>query len=300
MKRKIVASIVVIIIVSVSIYRVFEAIQKRKIIKFMSQKTQQYVYTVKVKSAEYKKIADSVNFVGEIKGINEITLMPKVVGRLLRKVKEEGSFVKKDEVICEIDRDEPLLKFTVYELKSPINGILAKYFVDIGAVVSQQTPICIVSDTSKVRLIFSIAENLVNKIQKNSYVKFSIEDKTFISKDLQLSNYIDPASRCMEVRVVLDNPNNFLKSGSFVKGELVFYEKDALVIPSEAILDVDSRKIVYVVKEDNTVEEREVKIGLRYKNYVEILSGIKQFDKVVYQGGEILTNGMKVEIVNSQ
>lgn len=293
MKRKIVVSIVVIAIVALGIYRIFESVQKRKIAKQESE----FVYTVKVKPAEFRPIADSINFVGEVKGINEVSVVPKVVGRLVRKIKEEGSYVKKDEVICEIDRDEPVLKYTLYELKSPIDGILAKYFVDVGGMVSQQTPVCIISDTSKVRIVFSVAENVVNKIQKNSYVRFEVEGKTFVSKNLQLSNYIDPVSRSMEVRVVLDNPNGDLKSGSFVKGELVFYEKYSLVVPSEAVLDVDNKKVVYVVKEDKTVEEREVKTGLRYKNYTEILSGIKQGEKVVYKGGEILTNGMKVEMI---
>jgi len=293
MKRKIVVSIVVIAIVALGIYRIFESVQKRKIAKQESE----FVYTVKVKPAEFRPIADSINFVGEIKGINEVSVVPKVVGRLVRKIKEEGSYVKKDEVICEIDRDEPVLKYTLYELKSPIDGILAKYFVDVGGMVSQQTPVCIISDTSKVRIVFSVAENVVNKIQKNSYVRFEVEGKTFVSKNLQLSNYIDPVSRSMEVRVVLDNPNGDLKSGSFVKGELVFYEKYSLVVPSEAVLDVDNKKVVYVVKDDKTVEEREVKTGLRYKNYTEILSGIKQGEKVVYKGGEILTNGMKVEMI---
>jgi multidrug efflux pump subunit AcrA (membrane-fusion protein) len=297
MKRKIVVSIVVIAIVALGIYRIFESVQKRKIAKELSKKEAQFVYTVKVKSVEYKPVADSVNFVGEIKGINEVNVVPKVVGRLVKKIKEEGSYVKKDEVICEIDRDEPVLKYTLYELKSPIDGILAKYFVDVGGMVSQQIPICIISDTSKVRIIFSVAENVVNKIQKNSYVRFEVEGKTFVSKNLQLSNYIDPVSRSMEVRVVLDNPNGDLKSGSFVKGELVFYEKYSLVVPSEAVLDVDSKKVVYVVKEDKTVEEKEVKTGLRYKDYTEILSGVKQGEKVVYQGGEVLTNGMRVEII---
>ena len=297
MKRKIVVSIVVIAIVALGIYRIFESVQKRKIAKQVSKQESEFVYTVKVKPAEFRPIADSINFVGEIKGINEVSVVPKVVGRLVRKIKEEGSYVKKDEVICEIDRDEPVLKYTLYELKSPIDGILAKYFVDVGGMVSQQTPVCIISDTSKVRIVFSVAENVVNKIQKNSYVRFEVEGKTFVSKNLQFSNYIDPVSRSMEVRVVLDNPNGDLKSGSFVKGELVFYEKYSLVVPSEAVLDVDNKKVVYVVKEDKTVEEREVKTGLRYKNYTEILSGIKQGEKVVYKGGEILTNGMKVEMI---
>ncbi|MFN3551371.1 MAG: efflux RND transporter periplasmic adaptor subunit [Endomicrobiia bacterium] len=298
MKRKIIISIVVILFLSLGIFRIFQAITAHKIAKKLLQKEKEFTYVVKTKLVEYKKIADSINFVGEIKGINEITVLPKVAGRIIKKVKEEGSYVKKDDVICEIDRDEPVLKYTLYELKSPIDGILAKYFVDTGSMVSPQTPVCIISDTNKVRLIFSISENIVNKITKNSYITFETENgKVFVSNDLQLSNYIDPISRTMEVRVVLDNKNGELKSGSFVKGELIFYEKQALVVPQEAVFEVDSKKVVFVVKEDNIVEERNVNTALKYRNYVEIISGVEKGEKVVYQGGELLSHGIQVEVV---
>lgn len=298
MKRKILTIMVFIGIVILASYRIYEAIQKRK--KFVQEfkRESDFSYVVSVKKATYQKIADSVNFVGEIKGINEITVIPKVAGRLIKKIKEEGSFVNKDEVICEVDRDEPVLKFSVYELKSPINGVLAKYFVDVGAMVSPQTPICIISDTTKVRVIFNVDEKLINKITKNSYVKIETETgDTFVSNQLHLSNYIDPISRSMEIRVVLNNPHNRLKSGAFVKGELIFYEKIALVIPTDAIYEIDSKKIAFVVKEGGIVEEREIKTGLSYKGVIEVISGLKAEEKVVYKGGELLTEGMKVEVV---
>ncbi len=298
MKRKIIISIVVVLFLSLSIFRMFQAIARQRTAKKLLQKEKEFTYVVKTKLVEYKKIADSINFVGEIKGINEITVVPKVAGRIIKKVKEEGSYIKKDDVICEIDRDEPVLKYTLYELKSPIDGILARYFVDIGSMVSPQTPVCIISDTNKVRLIFSISESMVNKITKNSYVIFETENKkVFVSKELQLSNYIDPVSRTMEVRVILDNKTGELKSGSFVKGELIFYEKQALVVPQEAVLDIDSKKVVFVIKENNIVEERNVKTGLKYKDYLEIVSGVKESEKVVYQGVELLYDGIQVEVV---
>lgn len=298
MKRKILTILVFVGLFVLASYRIYEVVQKRKKFKQEYKKDSDFSYVVSVKKAEYKKIADSINFVGEIKGINEITVIPKVAGRLVKKVKEEGSFVNKDEVICEVDRDEPVLKFSVYELKSPINGVLAKYFVDIGAMVSPQTPVCIISDTTKVRVVFNVDEKLVNKITKNSYVKIETETgNTIFSNKIQLSNYIDPVSRAMEVRIVLENPNNYLKSGAFVKGELVFYEKTALVIPTDAVYHIDNKKISFVVKEGDIVEEREIKTGLTYKGEVEVVSGIKLSEKVVYKGGELLTDGMKVEVV---
>jgi len=298
-KRTIIVIILVCCIAALSVFRIFQAVQRRKGVKEGTQKEAEFTYSVKVKTARYRTIADSVNFVGEIRGINEVTVIPKVVGRLIKKNKEEGDFVRKDEVIAEIDRDEPLLKYTLYELKSPIDGILGKYFVDVGAMVSQQMPVCIISEVSKVKLIFNVGENVVNKIRKGSYVKFVVENvgEVFTSSALQTANYIDPATRSMEVRVILDNSRGIFKSGSFVKGELVFYERYALTVPTEAILEVGGRRIVYVVREDNTVEEREVKTGLKYKDYTEVIAGLRNGEKVVYQGGEILTPGAKVEVI---
>lgn len=298
MRRIIIIVVITACFVILAGYRIFQAIYKGKLTKKVLKTGSEFVYVVKVKPVEYRKILDSINFVGEVKGINEVSVIPKVTGRLSKKLKEEGSFVKKDEVICEIDRDEPVLKYSLYELKSPIDGVLARYFVDVGAMVSPQTPICIISDTQKVKVVFSIAERFLSKITKNSYVIIETEDnKTFVSRNLQLTNYIDPVSRTMEVRVVLENKDGLFKSGSFVKGELVFSEKYATVVPAEAIFDIDNRKIIFVVKDDHTVEEREVVVGVKYKNLVEVISGVKEKEKVVYQGGELLTEGMKVEVV---
>jgi len=297
-KRTIIAIILVCGVGVMSVFRIFQAIQRRKGMKEEARKEERFTYSVRVRTARYKMVADSVNFIGEIRGVNEVTVVPKVIGRLIKKNKEEGTFVRKDEVIAEIDRDEPLLKYAVYELRSPIDGILGKYFVDVGAMVSQQTPVCIISEVSKVKLIFSVGENVVNKINKNSYVKFALEGgQVFTSSELQLSNYIDPGTRSMEVRVILDNAKGLFKSGSFVKGELIFYERYALTVPTEAILEADGRKVVYVVREDSTVEEREVKTGLKYKDFTEIIAGLKDGERVVYQGSEILTPGVRVEVV---
>ncbi|MCS7227783.1 MAG: efflux RND transporter periplasmic adaptor subunit [Endomicrobia bacterium] len=298
MKRKAVLIILILFFASLGIFRIVQTIQKHRFSKQLHEKDTKFTYVVKVKPAEYKKIVDSINFVGEVKGINEVTVIPKVTGRLVKKIKEEGSIVKKEEVICEIDRDEPVLRYTLYELRSPVDGVVGRYFVDIGGMVSPQTPVCIISDIHKVRVIFNIAESMVDKLNKNSYTKIETETgKIFISKSLQLSNYIDPISRTMEVRVILDNPDNILKSGSFVKGELVFNEKFAVVVPIESVFEIDNKKIVFVIN-NGIVEERNVKVGLKYKNYIEILSGVKEDEKVVYQGGELLVDGMKVEVVN--
>ncbi len=299
MNRKKIVITIVILILAISIFRIFQSVNKK--IKMSKQsKDTGVIYTVKVVKAKYDKLFDSTNFVGEIKGINEVSVFSKVPGKLNRKVVDEGESVIKDETICEIDRDEPVLRYSIYELKSPVSGVISKYFVDVGGTVSPQTPVCNISDITRVRIVFGIAEKLVSKITNNSYIKFkttTLPDKIFYVKNLQLGNYIDPMSRLMEIRCVMSNDNNIFKSGGFVEGELIFSEKKVLVLPIDCIVNTfDNKKVVYVIQ-NNISTKVEVTTGLEYRGKIEILKGIKENDIVVYQGQELLTEGMKVNIV---
>ena len=298
MNRKNVVITIVIIVLLISVFRIFQVINK-KVGTSKELKKTEIVYTVKVIKVSRERIFDSTNFVGEIRGINEVSVFSKVPGKVIKKVVEEGDFVTKDEILCEIDRDEPVLKYSVYELKSPISGIVSKYFTDVGGNVSPQLPVCNVSDTTQVRIIFGVAEHLVSKIKPSSYIKFNtptVSNRSFISRDLHLGNYIDPMTRLMEIRTVLNNENDLLKSGGFIEGELIFSEKNVLTIPLDCIVNTEEgKKIVYVIEND-TAQKREIKTGLEYKGKVEVLDGIKQNEIVVYQGQELLIEGMKVNI----
>jgi multidrug efflux pump subunit AcrA (membrane-fusion protein) len=298
MRKKIIITITILIL-GISIFRIVQSINKKTKISKQLKDTD-VVYTVKVVKVKYEKIFDSANFVGEIKGINEVSVYSKVPGKLAKKIVDEGEFVTKDTTICEIDRDEPVLKYALYELKSPISGVISKYFVDIGGIVSPQMPVCNISDTSQIRVVFGIAEKLVSKINSWSYIKFkttTYPDKTFYGKNLQLGNYIDPVSRLMEIKSIISNDNNIFRSGSFVEGEIIFNEKNVLVLPIDCIVNTfDNKKIVYVIEND-VASKKEVKTGLEYRCKVEIIYGSKTNDLVVHQGQELLTEGKKVNII---
>lgn len=299
MKRRYIVFGILGLTVLISVFRVVQYATKSVTIKKQNKESKEFVFTVKVKEIKVEKILDRTNFVGELKGINEVSVMPKVAGKVIRKVVDEGAELKKDDIICEIDRDEPVLKYSMYEVKSPISGVLVKYFVDTGAMVSPQTPLCIVSDNTSVKVVFNLAEKLVSKINANSYLRFntsSTSGKVFVSKDIQLSNYIDPVSRTMEIKSILKNPDKIFRSGSFVDGEIIFLEKYSVVVPAESVSTTDGKKYVYIV-EDGVVKKRDVNVGITERNKIEILSGVKPKEKVIFQGYELLTEGVKVNVI---
>lgn len=73
----------------------------------------------------------------------------------------------------------------------------------------------------------------------------------------------------------------------------------ALVVPYEAVVENDGKRVVYVVEND-TAREKKVETGLDIGLYTEIKSGLKEGDKVVVSPDELLTNGARVSVVNNQ
>src|SRR3990167_1651984 len=80
------------------------------------------IIPVKVKIAELKDIYRTLEYVGNIKAEEEAVVYPKVSGKIIKKVKEDGSVVEKGDALFYIDRDEVGLKFEKAPVESPLDG----------------------------------------------------------------------------------------------------------------------------------------------------------------------------------
>ncbi|MFA6610744.1 MAG: hypothetical protein WCT15_07860, partial [Candidatus Omnitrophota bacterium] len=79
--------------------------------KIAALKEQQETIPVKIMKVELRDIKRALEYVGTIKGQDEAVVYPKVSGKIIEKVKEEGTMVNKGDIIAYIDRDEVGLKF---------------------------------------------------------------------------------------------------------------------------------------------------------------------------------------------
>ena len=108
---------------------------------------------------------------------------------------------------------------------------------------------------------------------------------------------IDTQTRTISAYALIDNRNLLLKPGLLMKVDINLEEKiDSILIPEEALLSINKKHFVYVVQND-TAKLQLVKIGIRDNAFVEIESGLKSSDKVIYMGQEKLKNGSKIKIL---
>src|SRR3989338_1165337 len=113
---------------------------------------QDEVVPVRVAKVELRDIQESLDYIGNIKAQNEAVVYPKVSGKIIEKLKEDGNEVKKGDVIMYIDRDEVGFKFENAPVESPLEGVVGRIYVDIGANVTAQTPVALIVSMDNVKI----------------------------------------------------------------------------------------------------------------------------------------------------
>jgi multidrug efflux pump subunit AcrA (membrane-fusion protein) len=258
---------------------------------------------VKAMKVVLKDLGRSLEYVGDIKGTDEAVVYPKVSGKIIEKVKEDGSAVQKGDVIAYIDRDEVGLKFEKAPVESPLAGMVGRVYVDIGSNVTPETPIALVCNMGKAEIDLNIPEKYLPNVslgQEAEIVVDAYPNEKFIGKVEKISPVVDLATRAAPIEIAIDNSVCHLQSGMFAKVKLTIEErKNAPAILKEAIIGKEPDTYVYVIEGDKAVL-RNVTLGIRQGPYYEIIEGLKEGDLVAIMGQQKLRDGslVRVEVEN--
>ena len=256
------------------------------------------VIPVKVDKVKLQELYESLDYTGDIKAQDEAVIYPKVSGKIIEKVKEDGALINKGEVICYIDRDEVGLKFQKAPVESTLTGILGRVYVDIGENVTANTPVALVVSADKVKIGLDVPEKYLPKIALGQEAQISVdswEDEKFMGKVTKISPVIDLSTRTAPVEITIVNREFRLKSGMFAKVQLLIEaRKNVPVILREAIMGRDPDNYVFVVQNKKAIL-RKINLGIRQGPYFEVRQGLAEGDLVVIMGQQLLSDGVNVE-----
>ncbi|MBU3584433.1 efflux RND transporter periplasmic adaptor subunit [Polynucleobacter sp. 15G-AUS-farblos] len=128
-------------------------------------------------------------------------------------------------------------------------------------------------------------------------VKVTVGDsgkKTYEGKVLVIDNQVDPSIAAVRVKAQIPNDSMTLLPGQFARISLVANTlKDALSVPSEAIVMSARGRIVYIVDQDGKAVLKPIKLVYEYKG-TSVITGIENGDKVIVEGKQNLRPGGKV------
>lgn len=257
------------------------------------------IIPVKTLVVELQNITKTLDYVGDIKAQAEAVIYPKVSGKIIEELKEEGSSVNKGDVIAYIDRDEVGFKFEKAPVESSLKGIVGRVYVDRGGQVSPQTPVALVVDMDNVLIELDVPERYLPEISSGQSAQVYVDaypTNTFIGKVDKISPVLDSSTRTAPVEILIPNNEHLLKSGMYARVKLLMEEHSSTVVVfKEAVLGKEPYLYVYVVKE-GVAYKREVKLGLSKEALCEIVSGLNQGEEVVVLGQQRLYDGAKVRV----
>jgi membrane fusion protein (multidrug efflux system) len=181
-------------------------------------------------------------------------------------------------------------------IRAPFSGRVGLRRVSVGTLISPGDVITTLDDTSVIKLDFSVPENFLASLREGLSIRASapaFPGRSFAGSVASIDSRVDMNTRSVTVRALLANDDGALRPGMFLNVTLANDEREALVIPEEALSPEAERQYVYVVT-DGKVSRREVRIGGRRPGRVEILAGLTAGERVVVEGTQKVRDGATV------
>jgi membrane fusion protein (multidrug efflux system) len=204
------------------------------------------------------------------------------------------------------------LNFGYTKITSPIDGLVGFANSQVGDLVGPTTgPLTTVSQLDPIKAVVTAGEgpftDFVSRhpdaTERNEYVK-SLEFELILGngevyphkgKFYALDRSLDPKTGSIRYYVTFPNVGNILRPGQFGNVRFVAdMKKGAMVIPQEAVNELQGNYQVAVVGDDSKVSIRPVKMGERIGTMWEVTEGLKRGDKVVVQGLQKARDGSTV------
>ena len=173
---------------------------------------------------------------------------------------------------------------------APFDGLIGLRNISVGVMLGPGTPVATIHDDSVMKLDFSLPSLFLSTLKTGVKIKATTDafpKKVFYGEISHIDNQVDPITRTIRLRALIDNTDHTLKSGLLMQITLETNVRQALVIPEEAIIPNADKNFVLVVIEKEkikTVEKRLVETGVREPGKVEVLSGLLAKDLVVIHG----------------
>lgn len=204
------------------------------------------------------------------------------------------------------------LNLTYSRVTAPISGRVGLKQVDVGNYItaSDTTGLVVITQTHPIDVLFSLTENSIPQIQQaqqqGEHLLVEAWDRSnskLLSQGrlLSLDNQIDATTGTIKIKARFENQDNQLFPNQFVNARLkVTTLQDAVVIPTAALQMGNEGHFVWAVNAENRVSKKRVVSGLQNSATVVISAGLAAGDRVVTDGLDRLTEGVKVEIVTAQ
>ncbi|MEE2733495.1 MAG: efflux RND transporter periplasmic adaptor subunit [Pseudomonadota bacterium] len=190
-------------------------------------------------------------------------------------------------------------------VRAPFAGVVGLRNLSPGAYVSPGDTITTLVDDRRMKLDFSVPSLFLTSLKPGVAIQATaraLNNAVFEGGVQSVDNQVDPVSRSVTVRAILDNAQGQLRAGLLMEVKLLSNPRQAMVIPESALVQERNEHYVFVVAgsgDSAQAQRRRVHIGTRLMGQVEILEGLEPSEPVVVDGSLKLRQGTPVAITES-
>ena len=183
------------------------------------------------------------------------------------------------------------------EIRAPFDGYVEKRMVNLGELLKTSTPVMSIVRVDPLKVIAEIPEKMAPWIKDGQAVQLHVDaypDRTFLGKVSRISPTVNTATRAFPFEALVPNQDATLKPGTFARVHIESGKVDTVrTLPFDVMQYRYGVNRVFVIAGDKLVA-RELKIGDRVGDRIEILDGVNAGDRVAASDIEKLTDGQKV------
>jgi len=193
------------------------------------------------------------------------------------------------------------------DIRSPIDGRLGARLVDAGNMVraTDAAGLVTITQVKPIFVSFTLAQDNIDQIREHQATAplvvqaYSGDNKTLLGegKLTLIDNAIDQTTGTIRLKATFANDDEKLWPGRFVNAKVVLtVRKGVPTVPAQTVQDGPTGNYAYVIKEDDTVERRDVAVAVVQDGIAVITKGLSPGEKVVVEGQYRLTKGARVRV----
>jgi RND family efflux transporter MFP subunit len=194
---------------------------------------------------------------------------------------------------------EPIKNITVY---SPMTGYITDRKAFPQVKVMPDTDLYTIVDLSRVWIMADVFEYEAPNIHVGETARVSLQalpGQSFNARIDYLQPEVDPMTRTLKVRLNMGNPGIMLKPDMYADVEFRVNIPSTLTVPADAVLNAGERQTVFVDRGNGFFEPRQVKIGEREGDRIQILSGLTGGERIVTSGNFLIDSESQMKAAAS-
>lgn len=196
------------------------------------------------------------------------------------------------------DLDDEFVDPAALELRAPFEGEIIERSAVRGSLVLEGDSLFVVADRSVMWAMLSIPEATLARVRVGQLVELSIEpsaQQVLTGKLTWLAARVDDRTRMARARVEVPNPGGLLRANMFARAVITTHRSEgALIVPSDALQEIEGRPFVFVKLEDDLFDARPVRVDAAADNQVAVVGDLDSDSEIVVARSYLVKSQLQI------